>query len=214
MKITPEVFVSSTWEDLNDCRSAILANFPRLDILYRGMELFGARTPLPKDAMLAEVRACDLFIGIVGHRYGSEDPGDLCSYTELEYREAMTCKIPVLIFLVDNKSVQIPPEHVEPDRKRRKLAAGRKSLRAIIPATNSPIQRNWRSESRVQFSDGWTTLVRGMRNSCLRATHFRKGTGDFFARYMQAMRLLLYRLVANSLVVQQPCGDSNTSMLC
>jgi hypothetical protein len=121
--LAPLIFVGSTKEDLDEYRAAIRETLPQLDALYRGMELFGARPARPLDVMLDEVSACDLFVCILAHLYGSTDPATGLSYTELEYRTATSHKIPILIFVID-PSHPVIPERVERDPgKRQKLEA-------------------------------------------------------------------------------------------
>ncbi len=62
------------------------------------MEEFGASSETPIDSCLRRLRECDLFIGILGHRYGTVHPSGK-SYTELEYDEAGRLGIPRLMFL-------------------------------------------------------------------------------------------------------------------
>lgn len=100
-KTTPLVFVSSTKEDLEEYRVALLKSFPSLDVLYRGMEFFGSRSQKPIKTMLAELRQCDVYLGIIGHRYGSIDAETKLSYTELEYQKAVEFGIEVKCFIIE-----------------------------------------------------------------------------------------------------------------
>jgi HEAT repeat protein len=97
----PIIFVSSTKQDLEDYRQALITTFPALEVLFRGMEYFGSRTGRPKEVMLQELRECDLYVGILAHRYGSIDDDTGWSFTELEYREAIRNNIPIIFFLID-----------------------------------------------------------------------------------------------------------------
>jgi len=101
-QIAPLVFVSSTRDDLSDYRDAILRSFPALDVLYRGTEFFGARPLRAHDVILEELLECDLYLGILGHRYGAIDPVSGVSFTETEYRTAKEAKIPTIFFLMDD----------------------------------------------------------------------------------------------------------------
>lgn len=84
-----KVFLSSTFKDLEQYRSAVIARLRRLDdVVVRCMEDFGARAASPKDFCLREARDCDLFIGVLGHLYGFIPEGDDASITEQEYLAA------------------------------------------------------------------------------------------------------------------------------
>jgi len=86
------VFVSSTWEDLRPERQAIfsaLHNHPQ--VKFVGMEDFGSRDEDTHKASVAGVTDSDLYVGIIGGRYGS-------GITEEEYREASRQERPRLIY--------------------------------------------------------------------------------------------------------------------
>lgn len=86
------VFVSSTWIDLQPERSAVARALARLrETKFVGMEYFGSRDETPLEVSLAEVEASDLYLGIVGDRYGS-------GITEKEYRRARELGLPCFIY--------------------------------------------------------------------------------------------------------------------
>jgi hypothetical protein len=93
-----------------DCARAVLNRF-NADI--RGMENFGARTQKPLDTCLEEVKSSELFIGIIGMRYGSVDRNTGKSYVEREYETAIKSKLEIKIYMIDEKNAHIPPMNVE-----------------------------------------------------------------------------------------------------
>jgi hypothetical protein len=67
------------------------------------MAYFTARDSKPAQYCQDQVRTCDVFVGLVGLRYGSavrDQPG--VSYTELEFDAATEAGIPRLMFLLDS----------------------------------------------------------------------------------------------------------------
>lgn len=120
----PTVFVSSTSRDLAEHRTAIKDAIARCDLLFRGMEHFGAnadRLP-PASVIVEEVKKADVYLGIFGVRYGSVDPATGLSMTELEFREAETSKKPMLLYAIHENS-PVPVSHIEVDPEGyRKLA--------------------------------------------------------------------------------------------
>ena len=68
------------------------------------MEGYVAADQRPLDKCLADVGACDLYVGIFAHRYGyvpEDDNPEHRSFIEREYRHAEALGIPRLAFLLD-----------------------------------------------------------------------------------------------------------------
>jgi Domain of unknown function (DUF4062)/Macro domain len=108
------VFLSSTYLDLREHRQAVKDQIAKRDLLFRGMEYFGAdplRTPSTK--IVEEVRKADIYVGIFGARYGSIDPATGLSMTELEYTEAALSKKPMLLYVI-RQDAKIRMSDVEP----------------------------------------------------------------------------------------------------
>jgi len=84
------------------------------------MEFFGARAEQPIETCLQEVRASDVLVVIVGHRYGSIVPELGISYSEAEYSEGFRHGKPCLVYMRD-ENVPILPKHMERDPEKLKL---------------------------------------------------------------------------------------------
>lgn len=93
------VFLSSTGRDLQPYRDAVYEQLCRLDgwHCYR-MESFTARPGVSAlDYCRETSRQCDVFVGMIGHCYGSIPTGEARSYTENEYEAA--AQVPRLMFV-------------------------------------------------------------------------------------------------------------------
>jgi TIR domain/Domain of unknown function (DUF4062) len=114
------VFVCSTFGDLNQERDGVLDAIRRLKLQHDSMEFFGARAAQPIETCLEEVRASDVLVVIVGHRYGSFVPELGLSYSEAEYAEGFRLGKPFLVYMRDD-NVPILPKHMERDAEKLKL---------------------------------------------------------------------------------------------
>ena len=91
------------------------------------MAYFTARDGKPSDYCQDAVGRCDVYVGLIGLRYGSMVPDrPQVSYTELEFDAATEAGLTRLIFLLDeHTALPIPPAQLhddEPDRRARQLA--------------------------------------------------------------------------------------------
>jgi hypothetical protein len=93
-----QVFVSSTYEDLQEERREVMQALLELDCIPAGMELFPAADESQWSVIKRVIEDCDYYILIVGGRYGSCGP-DGTSYTEMEYRHALSIDKPIMAFL-------------------------------------------------------------------------------------------------------------------
>ena len=80
------IFVSSTYEDMIPYREAVSEALTSIEQLPIGMKHFVSAPDKPLDVCLTDVRRCQLYIVLVGMRYGSIDEESGKSITELEYR--------------------------------------------------------------------------------------------------------------------------------
>lgn len=114
------VFVSSTYQDLIDYRAAVTRAVLTGENIADDMLYWPAEEDRALDASLRRVRASDLVVLILAHRYGTVPPAAEASITELEFREALACSIPVLAFTVDPSHEWPPPFiDVDPDTRLR-----------------------------------------------------------------------------------------------
>lgn len=151
------VFISSTMGDLKDYRQAVYDAVESLDGYHCiGMERFGARDAAPDEFCAKMATECDLYVGIIGHFYGSSPPGSDISYTELEYDAATEAQRPRLVFLAADELKSLAPE--EQPEKKEKLAQFQAKVNAerVRDRFSSPTDlackvvialRNWEKDS-------------------------------------------------------------------
>ena len=137
------VFVSSTSKDLEEYRAAIKDQIARRDLLFRGMEHFGADpgNRAPAKRIVEEVRAADIYVGVFGVRYGSIDPATGISMTELEFNEADSSGKPMLLYVIrDSAPVRVSDIEPSPEGKAKLDALRARILSSYTPYLFSSVE--------------------------------------------------------------------------
>src|SRR5215475_4410980 len=117
--LTGQVFLSHTSDMARHPRGrsfvqASLDAVNRAGMAAVDMRYFSARDGKPADYCRQRVRGCEIYVAVVGFRYGSLVPGEAVSYTELEFRAASEAGVPRLVFLLDEAAC--PPGLADDDR--------------------------------------------------------------------------------------------------
>ncbi len=102
-----KIYLSATYTDLKAYRDAVyrILRMLRHDVI--AMEDYVATDAYPLHQCLADVAGCDVYVGLVGWRYGyvpDRDNPARQSITELEYRKAGESSLPRLLFLADKNA--------------------------------------------------------------------------------------------------------------
>ena len=134
-----QVFISSTFEDLQPERQEVIQALLELDYIPSGMELFPAADEDQWSLIKSVIDDCDYYLLIVGGRYGSTN-SDGISYTEMEYRYALDTGKPIIAFLHKN------PEEL-PAKKYEKSAKGKKALAEFRSLVKEKMCQFWDSPS-------------------------------------------------------------------
>ena len=130
-----QVFISSTYEDLQDERKEVIQALLELDCIPAGMELFPASNEDQWSLIKRVIDDCDYYILIIGGRYGSiNDNGK--SYTQMEYEYALDTGKPIISF-IRRKPETILIEKCE------KTEEGKKKLEEFKETVKKKIIRTW-----------------------------------------------------------------------
>ncbi len=98
------IYISSTYSDLVEAREAVCGALRKMQHDVIAMEDYVAADQRPLDKCLADVAACDIYVGIFAWRYGYVPPDQERSITELEFRQAQQSRKPCLLFLLHEEA--------------------------------------------------------------------------------------------------------------
>ncbi|MFD1468715.1 DUF4062 domain-containing protein [Hymenobacter caeli] len=102
MKNKLQVFISSTFSDLQLERQAAVEAVLRSGHISAGMELFSAGNESQLEIIKRWIDESDVYMLILGGRYGSIEKKSGLSYTEIEYRYAVEKNKPVFSIVVSD----------------------------------------------------------------------------------------------------------------
>lgn len=105
MKQKLQIFVSSTYKDLLDERQAAVSAILEAGHIPAGMELFAAGDQSQLETIKRWIEESDIFMLILGGRYGSIEPQTELSYIELEYDHAVKLKKPFFAVVIDEPAL-------------------------------------------------------------------------------------------------------------
>ncbi len=113
-----QVFISSTYADLKEERQAAVQAILKAGHIPAGMELFTAGDKSQMETIKRWIDESDIYMLILGGRYGSIEPTTSLSYTELEYDYAVEKEMPLFAVVItesalDNKVKSNGLEHIE-----------------------------------------------------------------------------------------------------
>lgn len=97
-----QVFISSTFLDLQDERQAAVQAVLDAGHIPAGMELFKSGNDSQLDVIKRWINASDVYMLILGGRYGTLEPNAHKSYTQLEYEYALQVHKPIFAIVLDD----------------------------------------------------------------------------------------------------------------
>ncbi|MET4577409.1 DUF4062 domain-containing protein [Ottowia thiooxydans] len=100
-----QVFISSTYKDLKTERQAAVEAILKAGHIPAGMELFSAGSESQLEIIRRWIDESDVYMLVLGGRYGSVDPKTSLSYTELEYDYAVSQSKPVFAVVINDSAL-------------------------------------------------------------------------------------------------------------
>lgn len=117
-----QVFISSTFKDLENERLSVMKAIMGIDCIPAGMEDFPAFDEAQLTYIKRVIDESDYYVLIVGGRYGSLDDSGV-SFTEREYRYAKEQKKPVLAFIHSDSGALLAKDTEREPAQLKKLEA-------------------------------------------------------------------------------------------
>lgn len=111
-----QIFISSTFNDLKDERAMITRAVLELGHIPVGMEMFSADDEEQWKIIARLIDESDYYVVIAAHRYGTWVPDESIGWTEREYDYAISKKIPVYGFVIEDDA-DWPTDKVDKDAK-------------------------------------------------------------------------------------------------
>jgi nucleoside 2-deoxyribosyltransferase len=102
-----QVFVSSTFSDLIPERQAAVEAILTAGHIPAGMELFTSGDESQMDVIKQWIDESDVYLLILGGRYGSIEPKSGKSYTQLEYEYALSKEKPLFSCVIKDSALEI-----------------------------------------------------------------------------------------------------------
>jgi hypothetical protein len=100
-----QIFISSTFEDLRDERQAAVEGVLLARHIPAGMELFTAGDASQLEVIKQWIKESDVYLLILGARYGSIEPLSGLSYSEIEYDFAVANGLPHFALVLHDSAV-------------------------------------------------------------------------------------------------------------
>ena len=100
-----QIFISSTYTDLLDERQSAVGAVLKAGHIPAGMELFSAGDRSQLQTIRSWIEQSDVYMLILGGRYGSIEPDSGLSYTELEYNYAVELGMPSFAVVISDNGL-------------------------------------------------------------------------------------------------------------
>lgn len=101
-----QVFISSTYKDLIQERQAAVEAILKSGNIPAGMELFTAGNKSQWEVIQRWISDSDIYMIILGGRYGSIEPTSGLSYTEIEYDFAVSSEKPYFAVVINEDALE------------------------------------------------------------------------------------------------------------
>ncbi len=132
-----QVFVSSTFTDLQSERQAAVQAILKAGHIPAGMELFTASDKSQWEIIKRWIDESDVYMLILGGRYGTVDPDTGISYTEMEYDYAVKQQKPLFSVVIKEAALEAKVKDLGSDVMEKNDPLSLKKFRGKVLSTMS-----------------------------------------------------------------------------
>jgi len=111
-------FVSSTFKDLEDERKQAIEAIIAMEQIPIALDRFSPSNKSDLEVISRVVSECQIYILIIGHRYGAKVPDSHQSFTELEYKLAKANALHILVFMLHSDDVTSLRRKLDPNESK------------------------------------------------------------------------------------------------
>lgn len=133
-----QIFISSTFADLEEERRLVMEAIISLHCFPAGMEMFPATDTEQLDYIKGVIKQSDYYVLILAGRYGTLAE-DGISFTEKEYQYAVENAVPVLAFIRENIDM-LPSKNVDENRKKLEKFKNKVKQGRLVRFWNNPAE--------------------------------------------------------------------------
>ncbi len=148
-----QVFVSSTFDDLREERQAAVEAILVAGHIPAGMELFTSGDESQMGAIKQWIDESDVYLLVLGGRYGSIEPISKKSYTRIEYEYALQISKPMFACVVTERALE---ERVKRMGSRALETGDPAGLREFRAAVLTKLVRFWDDPKDIKITVGET----------------------------------------------------------
>lgn len=159
-----QVFVSSTYTDLIEERQAAVEAILSSGNIPAGMELFAAGDESQMTVIKRWIDESDIYLLILGGRYGAIEKNSGKSYTQLEYEYALEQKKPLFAVVITDKGLDVKIEKLKKDALEQEVPQKLKEFRQVVL---SNISRFWDDKKDIKIAIHETLADFGYRKELI-----------------------------------------------
>lgn len=127
-----QIFISSTFTDLQEERLKVVKQILDSYHFPIGMEMFVTRNKSQWEIIKRTIDSSDLFLLIIGYRYGAIDKSTNKSFTHMEFEYALESKKPIIVFLLEDQGFLNSIKKLENTIKNKNSSDSHKTMLAYL----------------------------------------------------------------------------------